>query len=172
MKTQMGINTCKSVSFFKFSRTRDWKISHFSWFREFAVPIEKIHLFREIGTSMVYALVGSGVAEVSTGSCNGLLSNRSRLITSHQWGSVATPREQTWVWKVQFYVYFQISQGPMSKNVFCCWWFQIAGELLISCHCTMKWFEASQHLWVLITIAHVDTNTKFGIDSLNLLQVT
>ena len=48
-KEQMIINTCKMLPFLKNSRTHDSKMTPFSWFREFAPPIEKIPLFRENG---------------------------------------------------------------------------------------------------------------------------
>ena len=41
-----------------FSRTHAWKITPFSWFREFAPPIEKnAPFFAKMGTGVVYVLV-------------------------------------------------------------------------------------------------------------------
>ena len=45
---QMVINTCQILPLFKIPRTRACKMTPFSWFREFAPPIEKIPpFFRE-----------------------------------------------------------------------------------------------------------------------------
>ena len=43
----MEMNTYKILPFFKIWRTHAWKITYFSWFREFAPPVEKVPLFRE-----------------------------------------------------------------------------------------------------------------------------
>ena len=42
---QMVIDTCKVLPFFKISRTHACLMTPFSWFREFAPPIEKIPPF-------------------------------------------------------------------------------------------------------------------------------
>ena len=58
---QMEMNTCKFYALSKFRL----KNRTFSWFREFAPPIEKLPLFSpKMGTSMVYALFGSAGAGV------------------------------------------------------------------------------------------------------------
>ena len=49
LNKQMEINTCKILSFFKISRTHAWKMTLFSWFREFGPPIEKNAPFCENG---------------------------------------------------------------------------------------------------------------------------
>ena len=57
----MEINTCKILPLFKISQTHAWKMTPFSWFREFAPPKGKNSPFlAKMGTSMVYVLVGSG----------------------------------------------------------------------------------------------------------------
>ena len=43
----MVINICQILPFFKISRTHAWKMTPFSWFREFAPLIEKRPFFRE-----------------------------------------------------------------------------------------------------------------------------
>ena len=55
---QMVINTCQILPFFKISRTQVCKMTPFSWFHEFAPPIEKIPFFAKMGRSVVYVLVG------------------------------------------------------------------------------------------------------------------
>ena len=42
----------KLLPFFKISQTYAWKNNPFSWFREFAPPIEKMPVFALMGTSM------------------------------------------------------------------------------------------------------------------------
>ena len=57
---QMVINPYKISPFFKISRTHACKLTHFSWFRKFTPLIEKYPFFAQLGTSVVYVLVGSG----------------------------------------------------------------------------------------------------------------
>ena len=62
LNKQMEINTCKFLHFtFLYSRTHARKMTPFSWFCEFVPPIDKIQFFAKMWTSMVNALVGSGV---------------------------------------------------------------------------------------------------------------
>ena len=64
---QMVINTCQILPFFIISLTHACKMTHFSWFREFAPSIEKIPpFFAKMGTSVLYVLFGSGGAENAT----------------------------------------------------------------------------------------------------------
>ena len=56
---QMVINTCQISHFFNISRTHACKMTPFSWFHEFAPPIEKYPFFRENEYERVYFLVGS-----------------------------------------------------------------------------------------------------------------
>ena len=57
----------KMFTFFVISPIYAWKITPFSWFREFAPTFEKLPLSSSrkwVGTSVVYVLVGSGGVDI------------------------------------------------------------------------------------------------------------